>query len=185
MGYGIMAYAVDVQVLSAPSAHTGDPQKFFDWMVEVHRATTCSEAVRTALRELFFCEEHSSSDGAPYGLALQILCARFGGALSNRYWYPVGSGWFNKVGAALDSLGIDFDPHDLAFSGSPISLPEIEDFPAIGHFTRAELEPVARAFDTADLSGIGDEEIAESVTELRDWVRWCVDNDLDLVSFHY
>ncbi|MFD8249679.1 hypothetical protein [Nocardia sp. NPDC059691] len=146
---------------------------------------TGSAAVRTALRELFFSEEHSGSDGAPYALALQILCARFGGALSNRYWYPISSGWFDKVGDALGGLDIDFDPHDLAFSGSPISLPEIEDFPAVGHFTRAELEPVARAFDTADLSGIGDEEIAESVTELRDWVRTCVDDGLDLVSFHY
>lgn len=180
-----MAYAVDVEVLAAPSAHTGDPQAFFDWMVDVHRATTCSEAVRTALRELFFSEEHSGSDGAPFGLALQILCARFGGALSNRYWYPISTSWFDKVGDTLDRLRVDFDPHDLAFSGSPISLPEIEDFPAIGHFTRAELEPVAHAFAAADLSGIGDEEIAESVTELRGWVRTCVDDDLDLVSFHY
>ncbi|MGY2119143.1 DUF7691 family protein [Nocardia gipuzkoensis] len=185
MGHGIMAYAVDVEVLSAPSAHTGDPQGFFDWMVEVHRASIRSEAIRTALRELFFCEEHSGSDGAPYGFALQILCARFGGALSSRYWSPISTSWFDKVGAALDGLGVDFDPHDLAFSGSPISLPEITDFPAIGHFTRAELEPVARAFDTGELSGIGDEEIVESVTELRDWVRWCVDNNYDLVSFHY
>ncbi|MFI5540886.1 hypothetical protein ACIA5H_31310 [Nocardia sp. NPDC051900] len=180
-----MPYAVDVEVLSAPSAHTGDPQGFFDWMVDVHRATTCSEAVRTALRELFFSEKHSGSDGAPYGMALQILCARFGGALSNRAWYPISTSWFDKVGDVLDGLGIDLDPHHLAFSGSPISLPEIEDFPAIGHFTRAELEPVARAFAAADLSGIGDEELFESVTELRDWVHWCVDNDLDLVSFHY
>lgn len=185
MGYGIMPYAVQIDVLAAPSTHTGDPRGFFDWMVELHRATVRSNDIRTALRELFFREEHSGSDGAPYGLALQILCARFGGALSNRYWYPITTSWFDKVGDALDGIGVDFDPHDLAFSGSPISLPEIEDFPAIGHFTRAELEPVARAFDTADLSSIGDEEIAESVTELRDWVRSCVDNHYDLVSFHY
>ncbi|UGT67384.1 hypothetical protein LTT66_29835 [Nocardia gipuzkoensis] len=43
----------------------------------------------------------------------------------------------------------------------------------------------ARPFDAADLSSIGDEEIAESVTEPRDWVRWCVDNDYELVSFRY
>ncbi len=62
-----MAYAVEVDVLSAPSAHTGDPQGFFDWMVEVHRATTESEAIRTALRELFFCEIRTSVSVPPNG----------------------------------------------------------------------------------------------------------------------
>ncbi|MBF6302946.1 hypothetical protein IU459_36345 [Nocardia amamiensis] len=47
-----------------------------------------------------------------------MLCERFGGKLSNRYRYPVGSDGFDMIGEQLTQLGVQLDPAaDLAFAG--------------------------------------------------------------------
>ncbi|WP_228839011.1 DUF7691 family protein [Nocardia amamiensis] len=118
MGYAIMAYAVRIEILRAPATFTSDPPGFFDWMAEVHSPTIDSADRRTALRKLFFSEPHSGTDGAHYGYALKVLCERFGGKLSNRYRYPVGSDGFDMIGEQLTQLGVQLDPAaDLAFAG--------------------------------------------------------------------
>ncbi|MEU0539847.1 hypothetical protein ABZ319_08240 [Nocardia sp. NPDC005978] len=180
-----MAYAVEIEVLRAPSTFAAEPQEFFDWMVQVHRSSLESEDRRTALEELFFSRPATGSEGFEYGYALKILCERFGGSLNNGHWYPVGSRGLDMIGEALAGLGVQFDPNDLAYSGSPVQLPQIDDFPAIGHLTRAEMVPLAKALEDVDLSTVEDRGVARAIAELREWCLFCTENGLDLVSFYH
>ncbi|MFE3442175.1 hypothetical protein ACFXNW_04005 [Nocardia sp. NPDC059180] len=185
MGYGIMAYSVEVKHLLAPSTFTAEPEDFFDWMTQVHAHALGEPATHTALRELFFAQEPTGSEGWAYGYALKVLCERFGGWLPNSHWCPVRSSWFDTVGEALRALGITFDPTDLIYSGSPVSLPPIDDFPSIGHLTLAELKPLAESLNAADLSTLEDRYLVDSITELRGWINHCVEGDTDLVCFYH
>lgn len=180
-----MAYSVEVEHLLAPSTFTAEPEEFFDWMTQVHAHSLDEPAIRTALRELFFAQEPTGSEGWAYGYALKVLCERFGGWLPNGHWYPIRTSGFDAVGAALRSIDVAFDPTDLIYSGSPVDLPPIDDFPCIGHLTLAELKPLAESLNAADLSAIEESSLVDSITELRGWVNTCVERDSDLVCFYH
>ncbi|WP_328393289.1 DUF7691 family protein [Nocardia sp. NBC_00416] len=185
MGYGVMAYAVDIEVLRAPSAFMAEPRDYLDQMVNMSMSMDRPDGFAEALEELFFSRPRTGTDGSVYGYALESLCERAGTALPNAYWYPVGESWFRTVHDALGEIGVQFDPGDLVYSGSPVVLPEIVDFPGIGHLAHAELTPVAQALASADLSAIADDRVTQSIAEMRDWVRFCADHGYDLVSFYH
>ena len=79
---------------------------------------------------------------------------------------------------------MQFDPNEFANAGSPVPLPEIIDFPGIGHLTCTELKPLAQALNGADLSVLADRRVAQSVAEMRDWIQFCAEVDRDLVTFY-
>lgn len=190
MGYGIMPYAVSVEVLSSPHKYTADPEDFLAWLQQLY----CSDGEEggptpQVLRELFYAEPHTGTEGRVYGYALESLCKRFGGLLDNGHWYPCGDRHLATVRDALTEIGVDFDPQDLIWSGSPVPLPEIEDWPVIGHLRRDEMRPIATALDAADISAITDRSAAGAVAELHGWLRHCLEDDdmfpCDLVCFYY
>ncbi|MFI8977220.1 hypothetical protein ACIGO9_30355 [Nocardia asteroides] len=180
-----MAYSVDIGAVRAPAASTHNPEDFFEWMVGVHADLLDSDSRRKAMRELFFGEPLAGSEGSDYGYALKVLCERFGGSLANGSWYPVGDGFFDSVRAALDEIGVEFDPSDLAFSGPPVSLPRIDGFPGIGHLSAAEVARLARDLDAADVSRVEDQQVRAAIDELHRWVRHCVEGESDLVTFYH
>lgn len=184
MGYGIMPYAVDVNVLRSPHTHAYEPENFLAGVQDRHCSDDEFGPTRQSLRELFFAEPLTGAEGHVYGYSLKALCETFGGHLDNGHWYPFGSGWLDTVGAALAEVGVRFDPNDLIYSGSPVPLPVIDDFPVIGHMVRAEMKPVAEALDAADLSAITDRSVAAAITELHGWMRLHED-DYDLVCFYH
>ncbi|MEU3010206.1 DUF7691 family protein [Nocardia asteroides] len=185
MSYGIMAYSVDIGAVRAPAASTQDPEDFFEWMVGVHARLLDSESRRKAMRELFFGEPFTGSEGSDYGYALKVLCERFGGSLANGSWYPVGDRFFDTMRAALDGIGVKFDPSDLAYSGPPIPLPRIDSFPGIGHLTAAEVAGLAQALDDADLALVRDPRVRAAIEELHQWMRHCVEAESELVTFYH
>ncbi|REE96211.1 DUF7691 family protein [Thermomonospora umbrina] len=187
MGYGIMPYAVDVNVLRSPHKYAADPDDFLAWIQDRHCTDDEWEAgpTRQALRELFYGEPHTGTEGHTYGYALKALCSTFGSLRDNGSWYPFGSGWPETVRNALADVGVKFDPEDLMYSGPPVPLPSIDDFPVIGHVLRDELRPTFEALNAADLSPIGDRQVVEAITELHGWMRHCVENDYDLVCFYH
>ncbi|MFD0899316.1 DUF7691 family protein [Actinomadura sediminis] len=190
MGYGIMPYAVSVEVLSSPHEYTGDPEDFLAWLQELY----CSDDAEAGptpqvMRELFYAEPYTGTEGRVYGHALESLCKRFGGLLGNDHWYPCGDRHLAAVRETLSGLGVDLDPRDLIWSGPPVPLPEIEDRPVIGHLRRDEMGPIAAALDAADLSAVTDRSVAGAITELHGWLRRCLEDDgrfpCDLVCFYY
>ena len=191
MGYGIMPYLVNVNVLRSPHTYTDDAEDFLAWVQDRHCKDDEYGPTRESLREMFFGEPLTGSQGHVYGYTLEALCKTFGGHLSNSCWYPAPSSWFDTVRDALAEVGVRFDPNDLIYSGPPVKLPPIDDFPVIGCLRRDEATPVAEALDAADLSAISDPGVAESVAELHGWLKKCKDdkddemNSFDLVCFYY
>ncbi|TCJ89401.1 hypothetical protein DFR71_6612 [Nocardia alba] len=186
MGYGIMAYSVRIEHLRAPSTFASEPAAFYDWMVGLHSSAISSAQRRTALRELFFSEPHSGTDGADYGYALKVLCERFGGSLNNEYWYPIGSSGLDTVGQELARLGVKLDPaDDLAFAGAPVPIPEVDDFPGIGYLTCARMNELAPALDAANLSVVGDPYVRGAIAEIQQWIHHCTEDGSDLVTFYH
>ncbi|MFC9971210.1 hypothetical protein ACFVH6_09970 [Spirillospora sp. NPDC127200] len=190
MGYGIMPYSVNINVLRKPHAHTSDPDDFLDWIQGLHCTGDEFAPTPQTMRELFY-NEPFTGDGHVYGYTLKALCQVFGGLLDNAYWHKCGSEWFGTVESALAGVGVRFDPNDLIYSGSPVPLPRIDDFPLIGHVEREEALRLAAEMDAADLSAIEDPNVAGGVKELHGWLKSCsIDPEnerdcYDLVCFYH
>ena len=98
------------------------------------------------------------------------------------------SEWADQVHEAMKQAGIDeqtlsVNDH-LMYRGSPIPIPEPGDFPFIGFLRNNEIGDAAKAIDSADLSDV-DEEIRESVMQIRGWLKRCEERHCDLICFYY
>ncbi|EHM23823.1 hypothetical protein OG582_32265 [Streptomyces anulatus] len=190
MGYGIMPYSVNINVLRKPHAYTSDPEEFLEWIQGRHCTGGEFDPTPEAMRELFY-NEPFTGDGHIYGYTLKALCGVFGGHLDNGFWHKFGSGWLDTVQTALAGAGVRFDPNDLVYSGSPVPLPPIDDFPLIGYVEREEALRLAAELDAADLSAIEDASVAGGVAELHGWLKACNSvegdefNSSDLVCFYH
>lgn len=185
MGYGVMAYAVEIELVRAPSKYLPDPRDYFARMKNLRRPTDTPDGFDEALEELFFSRPFTSTDGSVYGYALKWLCEQLGYPLPNAHWYPVGLSWLDTVHQALGEIDVQFHPNDLVYSGSPVALPEIIDFPGIGHLTSTEVKPLAQALAAADLSAVTDSQATESIAEMRDWFQSCTRINSDLMCFFH
>jgi hypothetical protein len=90
------------------------------------------------LRQMVMGEEYNEELGFMYGYALDFICRHFGEELPNEHWsaMPSGSDWARTVDRGLKAAGVPervlrVEKH-LMYRGSPIPIPEIEDFPGIG-----------------------------------------------------
>ncbi|MFQ6225807.1 hypothetical protein [Nocardia sp. NPDC002869] len=110
-----------------------DPQDYFARMKNLRRPTDTPDGFDEALEELFFSRPFTGTDGSVYGYALEWLCELLGLTLPNAHWYPVGLSRLDTVHQGLDDIDMQFHPNDLVYSGLPVTLPEIVDFPGIGH----------------------------------------------------
>lgn len=149
-----------------------------------------STSTREVMRHLIMGEEYDRSVGFKYGYALEMLCRRFGKLLPNEHWNSLrhGSMWFREIDAALQSLGIPESKfrvvRHLAERGSPIPIPEIDDFPAIGYLKLDEIREARKALGGVQLDAIEDEFLRESLVELRSWFQACIDSKRDLICFY-
>lgn len=76
-------------------------------MVGIHANLLDSDSHRKAMREWFFGERFTGSEGSDYGYALRVPCERFGGSLANGSWLPASDRFFDTVRAALDGIGVN------------------------------------------------------------------------------
>jgi hypothetical protein len=186
-----MPYSVNVNVLRSPHTYTSDPEDFLAWIQDRFCEDEEYGPTRESMREMFFGEPFTGSEGHVYGYTLKALCDTFGGMLDNGYWYPCGSGWFDTVRDALAQVGVRFDPSALIYSGPPVPLPPIDGFPAIGHLERDEALSLAERLTAADLSSIGDQSVVGAITELHGWLKRCKNDaeheseNYDLVCFYH
>ena len=139
-----------------------------------------------ALVDLLDGNELHSSYGDKYGYALELLCDHFGECLDSSAWDSMRIDWANEVQEQMEQAGIDENAVSLTdhlmFRGPPIQIPN--DSPSIGFLRSSEIGRAANAINAADLS-IVDEEVEESVMQIRAWLRRCGELNCDLVCFYY
>jgi hypothetical protein len=164
-------------------------RRFRDEFDEVDELDEDAIPVERALSQLVMGEKFDERFGFKYGYALKFLCEHCGKMLTNEHWSALGWDWIEDVDNALANLGIDervfrVDPH-LSTRGSPIPLPRIDDFPSIGYLLEPEIAKVRIEFELLKDAGIEDEEIRESVGEIRKWLDRCTRSHEDLVCFYH
>lgn len=155
----------------------------------------CATTVE-ALRHLIMGEERDRRIGFKYGYVLEVLCRHFGEGLPNDLWCDLRSchGWFEELDDTLRLAGVPAESlsirEHLVGRGSPVPLPKIRDFPAIGYLRGEEVRRALDALGKAKIDDIGEEEeeepwLPEGLDDVRGWLRKCVETGRDLVCFYY
>ncbi|BCJ76315.1 hypothetical protein CS0771_58590 [Catellatospora sp. IY07-71] len=150
MGYGVMAYAVDIDKLVALCG-SGDDRtrravsgRFRDRIQRLNDDLGWSNergepSVFTAINHLVLGEQ-PTLDGAMYGYAFKFLVEFSGRFLDNRPFYPCRSHYLSDtIDPELAALGAGIRMSGLIFGGAPVAFPSPDDFPAIGHWTAAQV----------------------------------------------
>jgi hypothetical protein len=205
MGYILTATAVDLgkvtaavgskdmRLLSALVKKFGDDFEQFDEMAADfadEEAGGDALTMQGALGQMVMGEEYSEWLGFLYGYALEFICRHFGERLPNEHWsaMPSGSKWAETVDRGLNAAGVPervlrVGTH-LMNRGSPVPIPEIDDFPGIGYLRLNEVRAAQEALAQARLAAVTDREAIESIKEVRDWLQTCVDLGCDLICFY-
>lgn len=181
MGYGIMAYAVDIDKLVTLCGSGDDRMRraisgrfrerirasndFLGWSNERDEPS-----IFTAIKHLVMGEE-KTLEGAMYGYGFKYLVEFSGRFLDNSPFSPCRAYLLSEtVDVELAEVGATVRLTDLVFNGAPVSFPAPAEFPAIGHWTAqqvadnveplrqgssTELKTIAKWLDEASATGCG------------------------------
>jgi hypothetical protein len=146
MGYGVMAYAVDIDAVQTLCG-SGDDQRrraicgrFRDDIARLNDDFDLSndrgaDNLFTAIGQLVMGGE-KTLDGYLYGYGFKYIVEFFGRFLDNRPFYPCPSSYLSEqVDPAIEATGATLRMSDLIFAGAPVPFPPPDDFPAIGYWT--------------------------------------------------
>jgi hypothetical protein len=145
-----------------------------------------------ALRHLIMDEERWDYEGAQYGYAIEILCSFYGEFLPNDHWTGMDHDWAETVNDALQEIGVPSETFSilghLLHRGSPVDIPEIDDFPFVGYVTLAEIPGALTALTDERFAVIehqNADQIRISLKQIREWLETCHRDKSDLVCFYY
>lgn len=206
MSYGITPIAVSIDkvesvmrqrksggvfghLIGSPSAKVSNTIKQrFAYRFEQDDADDDEPTLEQALTDLLAGNDLNPWYGHKYAYAFELLCQHFGELLDNSAWSLIRSEWAVQVRDAMSQAGVDHGTFSmtghLMYRGAPISIPPPDDFPFIGFLRKEEIGKALRAIDSADLTKM-DEEVEESVVEIRGWLDHCWQLNCDLVCFYY
>jgi hypothetical protein len=143
-----------------------------DWLAQVDEVDEESELkAGDAVRELIDGRISGSGGGYLYGYALKAICAHLGEELLPNLWGIAGAAdWIEEVDGHLAAKGIGLKLSDLVYGGSPVAIPEPDDYPFIGRWAAQDIAAAVAALRAADLSDL-EQELAETIGLVRAWVE--------------
>jgi len=147
--------------------------------------------IEDALRHLIMDEERWDYEGSKYARAVEMLCTFYGEILPNDHWTAASWDWIESVSDAILESGVSTEKFSLAGHllerGSPIDLPEIDDFPWVGYLKNAEIPAVLEALTEERIARLKLRDAARlkvSLLQLREWLETCVRDKSDLICFY-
>jgi hypothetical protein len=144
--------------------------------------------LKQALHEIIDGTPLRKNYGHKYAYILEMLCQHYGQFLPNQNFTAMDSDWAETVDLGLTTAGVPEEQlrlnNHLMCRGSPIRIPEPDDFPSIGYLREAEISPALGALETANFSRF-DLDVQEAVKEVRGWLEVCSRAGCDLVCFYY
>lgn len=193
MGYGVMAWAVDIDKVTALCG-SGDNQA---------RRAVCGR-FRTDIASsneyfdlsndrgapnLFTAIEHlvmggeKPLDGYLYGYGFKYIVQFLAGRpLDNSAFYPCPSSYIEStVDPALTATGAKLSVFGLIFDGAPVDFPMPDDFPGIGHWTADEVAAAEPHLQAAVPAG----DAAEQVAAVAGWVATAKSRGHGVVGFYH
>ncbi|GLZ78116.1 hypothetical protein Afil01_29230 [Actinorhabdospora filicis] len=157
MGYGVMAYSVDIDGLVALCSSGDDRMRrvisgkaresIYRTNDELGWSNERGEpSVFMAINHLVLGQE-MTLPGVMYGYAFKYIVEFSGRFLDNGLFYPCSSEYMtDTVDVELAELGATVRMNDLIYGGAPVSFPTPEDFPLIGYWSAQQVaesvEPV-------------------------------------------
>jgi hypothetical protein len=154
MGYGVMAYRVDIDKLRALCG-SGDNQmrrvicgRFRADITRLNDDLDCSNdrgapSVFTAIEHLVMGGD-KTLPGHLYGYGFKYIVEFSGRFLNNSHFYPCPSSYLDStIDPALKATGAGITMSDLIFRGAPVDFPSPDDFPSIGYWTADEVAAAA------------------------------------------
>ena len=207
MSHGVTPYAVSLpQILKVIGSRSKSlllelREEFEDELLEdreeVEEANLDDEfdpelPMDDALRHLIMVDERWDYEGAKYGYAIEMLCSFYGEFLPNDHWSEMQLSWADTLSEALSDAGVPeetFSISDHLFDrGSPVDIPDIDDFPYIGYVELAEIPQVLAVLTDEHFASVNHEDadkIRSSLEQLREWLETCLREKSDLVCFYY
>lgn len=157
MGYGVMAYSVDIDGLVALCGGGDDRMRRVisgKYREDIYRANDelgwsnerGEPSIFMAINHLVLGQE-MTLPGVMYGYAFKYIVEFSGPFLDNGPFYPCSSQYLSDtVDAELAEVGATVRMSDLIYGGAPVSFPSPEDFPLIGYWSAEQVaesvEPV-------------------------------------------
>ena len=190
MSYGVMAYAVDIDTLTALCGSGDKPTRRAvcgRFRADISRSNDWFDLsserdapnIFTAIEHLIVGDD-KTLDGYLYGYGFKYIVQFAGRMLDNGPFYPCPSTYLDDtVDPAIRATGAKLSMSDLIFGGAPVTFPRPDDFPAIGHWTADEV-----AAAEAPLRAAGDD-VTEEVRTVTEWVAYAKGRSQGIVGFYH
>jgi hypothetical protein len=137
-----------------------------------------------SLKDLFTGQWRCPGDGSAYAWGVEVLCDCFGTRLPDGVFFgstPVD--WFNGVDAWLAAEQVPLRFLDLVYR-EPITLPPLNDWPQVGHWTPEEIRTAAPLVDRL-LPRRAEDGFVRALGQVQEWFRVALaEPDLCLVGFY-
>ena len=178
MSYSVVAYALDLAALREVVAQPAHPARAG---LTVDLGTRQGQA----LAALLGASPPPNVTPAELGYALRELCRQLGTELTANGLSGIRSAFLERAEREVDVIyaSTGFSLRALVEGGSPVALPPMDDFPAIGY---AEHDAVARAdaFCRSDDPTHDDSDIDQVLVDLADWLGLAAARTHGLVAFY-
>lgn len=195
MSYAIHAFAVPASALEKAAGSKNRRllkkvvAKSRDDFEEIDEFEEEVASVEQTLSDIVNGADRDEDAGFKYGYALKFLCEHLGRMLPNDAWCSIRGDWIDTVDEALDDAGVDRDliriADHLVGRGAPISIPPIDDFPAIGYLSESECGRAAAELTPERLATVEDEDTRMSIGQVSSWIDQCIRKHCDLVCFYH
>ncbi len=191
MGYNVQAYAVDLEKLRALVGSRDDAfigalcDKYDRELGGVDDIDASEPSARDAVAALVRAQMQDGEVNFKYGYALELACRELGEWLPNQHWSAMHGEWFDAVDDAFADLGGKSKLcSDVFWSGPPVDLPFIDDFPAIGTVPTDRVGPLRDELEAVCAKARPSQETS-SLRELLEWLRVAQRDGRGLVTFYY
>jgi hypothetical protein len=177
MSSGIDVYAVSIERLNQ-LAGSRDPDLVGAVIEQQHDFLESIDALDEegqmscahALAEVVNGEISGEMPGYLYGYAVKALCAHVGKELPGISPIARGSEWIEEIDGLLTSRQIPLQLSTLVYGGSPLEIPQRDDYPFIGSWAAEEIPAALEAFRALDTAAL-DPEMAETLVQMRTWLE--------------
>lgn len=136
----------------------------------------CGEAVAELIHDRL-----SDGPGYLYGYALKAICATAGTELPNIPQITDATGWIDEIDKLLTRLDVPLRMKSLVFRGSPVPIPEPDDYPCLGFWTEAEIAAALPALRALNPDDAGEE--SDTLIQIREWIAKTASTHHAIVGF--